>query len=84
MKTVGQGSNPWGRTNFYIMSIIRLKELMKFSLELIQHIVELAETNNLTNKQYFIDWEDKLNKYSVKDHNNEHIIKDNPKVDLGK
>ena len=84
MKTVGQGSNPWGRTNFYIMSIIRLKELMKFSLELIQHIVELAETNNLTNKQYYIDWEDKLNKYSVKDHNDVHTIENNPKVDLGK
>lgn len=57
---------------------------MKFSLELIQHIVELAETNNLTNEQYYIDWEDKLNKYSVKDHNDGHIIENNPKVDLGK
>lgn len=44
---------------------------MKFSLELVQHIIELAEDNNLTNKQYFIDWEDKLNEYSIKDHNKE-------------
>ena len=70
-KTIGQGSSPWGRTKFFIMSIIRLKELMKFSLKLVQHIIELAEDNNLTNKQYFIDWEDRLNEYSIKDHNKE-------------
>lgn len=32
------------------------------------HIKEI-EINNLYNEQFFIDFEDKLNEYSIKDHN---------------
>ena len=36
----------------------------------ITNIVKLAENNNLTNEQCYIDWENYLNKISVKDPNN--------------
>ena len=36
---------------------------------MINYIISLAEKEALTNKQFFIDFEDKLNAFSVKDHN---------------
>ena len=36
----------------------------------VTNIVKLAENNNLTNEQCYIDWENYLNEISVKDHNN--------------
>ena len=36
----------------------------------ITNIVKLAENNNLTNEQCYIDWENYLNKINVKDPNN--------------
>ena len=31
-------------------------------------IVKVAEDANLTNEQYYLDWEDYLNRISVKEH----------------
>ncbi len=44
--------------------------LLEESKRNITNIVKLAENNNLTNEQCYIDWENYLNKISVKDHNN--------------
>lgn len=44
------------------------KSLLEENKRNIQRIVEVAETAHLTNEQYFIDWEDYLNKISTKDH----------------
>lgn len=32
-------------------------------------IIRIAERNKLTDEQFFIDFEDKLNELSIKDHN---------------
>ena len=45
------------------------KNLLEENKRNIQKIVEVAEKVHLTNEQYFIDWEDYLNKISTKDHN---------------
>ena len=47
-----------------------LQILLEESKRNITNIVKLAENNNLTNEQCYIDWENYLNKISVKDHNN--------------
>lgn len=42
------------------------------SLEILNNIkefIEQVEEQGLTNEQWFIDWEDEMNKLSVKDHN---------------
>lgn len=48
--------------------IKQLKVLIQDTLSNVEIIVTLAEKYNLTNEQFFIDWEDKLNEYSIKDH----------------
>ena len=47
-----------------------LQILLEESKRNITNIVKLAENNNLTNEQCYIDWENYLNKISVKDPNN--------------
>lgn len=48
--------------------IEQLKVLIQDALGNIEIITNLAEKYSLTNEQFFINWEDKLNKFSVKDH----------------
>lgn len=45
------------------------KTLLEDNKKNIQKIVEVAEKANLTNEQYYIDWENYLNQVSIKDHN---------------
>lgn len=45
------------------------KLLLEQSEDLLYQIVELAERLDLTNEQCYLDWEDKLNNLSIKDHN---------------
>lgn len=69
---LGQGSNPWGRTRFKNMkaTIIHLVVMasLKGILKQAKWWVKTAEFANLTNEQWFINWEDELNKLSCKDH----------------
>lgn len=70
---LGQGSNPWGSTNYSDMEDRRtkdikeryLKRISKEALETIQFIDQLAD-EEIRNKQWFIEWQDKLNEISVK------------------
>lgn len=48
--------------------IEQLKVLIQDALGNIEIITNLAEKYSLTNEQFFINWEDKLNEFSVKDH----------------
>ena len=45
------------------------KLILEQSEDLLYQIVELAERLDLTNEQCYLDWEDKLNNLSIKDHN---------------
>ena len=48
--------------------------LKKQGVELLQQIaafIDITRIAGYTNEQWFIDWEDALNKYSVMDHNNQ-------------
>ena len=53
------------------------RELLKQQVEktsewiqkLLTEFVELCENENLTNEQFYINFEDKLNELSTKDHN---------------
>lgn len=54
---------------FKELVIKEFKALLEENKRNIQRIVEVAEKAHLTNEQYFIDWEDYLNRISVKDHN---------------
>lgn len=45
------------------------KKLVETSIINACLIVDLAEKLDFTNEQFYIDWEDKLNKLSIKDHN---------------
>lgn len=48
------------------------KELTKLYLEQLKLFIEIIEKNRLTNEQWFLDFEDKLNKLSIKDHNKQN------------
>ena len=45
------------------------KLILEQSEDLLYQIVKLAERLDLTNEQCYLDWEDKLNNLSIKDHN---------------
>lgn len=45
-----------------------LQELLKENIKNCSLIVGIAENLQITNEQFFIDWEDALNKISTKDH----------------
>lgn len=45
------------------------KLILEQSEDFLYQIVELAERLDLTNEQCYLDWEDKLNNLSIKDHN---------------
>lgn len=40
-------------------------------LKMVELYIKSIEKEKMTDKQFFIDWEDALNELSVKDHNNE-------------
>ena len=44
------------------------KELVQENIRNIEMIVKVAEDAGLTNEQYYLDWEDYLNKVSVMEH----------------
>ena len=46
-----------------------LRSKMTFLLRHIKEIVSQAEELKMTNEQQYIDWENELNRLSVKDHN---------------
>ena len=48
--------------------IKEFKELLQENIRNIDMIVKVAEDANLTNEQYYLDWEDYLNQISVKEH----------------
>ena len=50
-------------------AIEEFKLILEQSEDLLYQIVELAERLDLTNEQCYLDWEDKLNNLSIKDHN---------------
>ena len=45
-----------------------VKKLLEDNKRNIQMIVKVAEDAQLTNEQYYLDWEDYLNKISVMEH----------------
>ena len=53
--------------------LANMKRLIKKKSEIIltdiKDLIEICEKENLTNEQWYIDWEMELNKLSVKDHN---------------
>ena len=48
--------------------IEEFKKLLEDNKRNIQMIVKVAEDAELTNEQYYLDWEDYLNKISVMEH----------------
>lgn len=46
----------------------RLKNRGSTLLNTIKLYIKEVERNHLINKQWFLDWEDELNKLSIKDH----------------
>lgn len=50
-------------------AIEEFKLILEQSEDLLYQIVELAERLDLTNEQCYLDWEDRLNNLSIKDHN---------------
>ena len=48
--------------------IQEFKELLQENIRNIDMIVKVAEDAGLTNEQYYLDWEDYLNKISVMEH----------------
>ena len=48
--------------------IKEFKKLLQENIRNIDMIVKVAEDANLTNEQYYLDWEDYLNQISVKEH----------------
>lgn len=48
------------------------KELAKLYIEQLKLFLGIIERNKLTNEQWFIDFEDNLNKLSIKDHNKQN------------
>lgn len=49
--------------------ISEFKALLEDNKRNINMIVKVAERAKLTNEQFYIEWEDYLNKISTKDHN---------------
>ena len=48
--------------------IEEFKKLLQENIRNIDMIVKVAEKAGLTNEQYYLDWEDYLNKISVMEH----------------
>ena len=48
--------------------IEEFKKLLQDNIRNIDMIVKVAEDVGLTNEQYYLDWEDYLNKISVMEH----------------
>ena len=48
--------------------IKEFKKLLQENIRNIDMIVKVAEDANLTNEQYYLNWEDYLNQISVKEH----------------
>lgn len=48
--------------------IKEFKKLLEENIRNIDSIVQVAEEAGLTNEQFYIDWEDYLNKVSIKEH----------------
>lgn len=49
--------------------IKEFKALLEDNKRNVAYIVEVAEKAGFTNEQFYIDWEDFLNKVSIRDHN---------------
>lgn len=48
----------------------RIRTMCQIALEIVKLTVEEAEKYKMTDEQYYLDFEDKLNALSVKDHSN--------------
>ncbi len=70
MKSFSQGSNPWGRTNLYIMIYAneknRLWNMCQLSIGMLEELMSQIERAKLQNEQFVLDWLDKINELSVK------------------
>lgn len=54
--------------NIKELVIEELKALLKENIRNANMIVKTAEELEVTNEQFFLDWEDELNRISIKDH----------------
>lgn len=69
---LGQGSNPWGRTNVKTVNEMfpneknRLIHMCEMSIKMINELMRQIEKEELQNEQFVINWLDKLNEISVK------------------
>lgn len=50
------------------VDLIKFEDLLKKNLEVIEKLIILAEQMGLTDTQMFIDFEDQLNRLSVRNH----------------
>lgn len=44
------------------------RKQLEQEIKYLEHLIEKCEKEELTNEQFFLDFEDKLNKLSVKNH----------------
>ena len=54
---------------YYLNNKDQLQSSANFLLILIREYINIVEELELTNEQWFIDWEDKMNRLTVEDHN---------------
>lgn len=52
----------------------RLYNACQTILYITQNVIKEIENAGMTNEQFFIDFEDKLNELSIKDHNADQIV----------
>ena len=52
-------------------TLLMLKYGYNQALKYVEQLIEVTENCGYTNEQAFINFEDKLNELSIKDHNNE-------------
>lgn len=59
------------KTRLMIRELVikEFKALLEDNKRNVAYIVEVAEKAGFTNEQFYIDWEDFLNKVSIRDHN---------------
>lgn len=46
----------------------RIYTMAQTTLKMCELVIEEAEKYNMTDEQFFLNWEDKLNELSIKDH----------------
>lgn len=57
-----------------MMAEVDMEYCLQNALNRIKRLIEECEEEGLTNEQYFLDFEDELNKLSIKDHRINNFI----------